>query len=188
MTLVTTTKRKPGRKSELERIQTKHEAEQHAIRLERAAAIEAKRAPRLQPDTKGSLIAILVIAATVLLPAFAISYDTTVAVAEWIKLPWAFLDYVVPGILELLIIFSSYDYLISESRSRGSGRMPFWVMIGFSAVAVVANASHTISAWGSQFGTSHWQSLVGVTLAAAAPFVCVYLAKRLSKLVFAESE
>lgn len=171
-----------GRKTNLARLETKALEAQ----LERQLEVEAKRAPRVQPDTRGALRVALIMAGVPLATAGTISYSTTVAVAGWMKLPWPALDFIVPGMIEALIIFSSFDYLISESRKAGSGRGPFWAMIGFSAIGVIGNAAFTISGWGSGFTGSNYQALIGTVLSGLAPFVVVYISKRLSKLVFAE--
>lgn len=172
-----------GRKTDLERLQKKAEE----ARLVKTLEVEAKRAQRLQPDTKGALNVALTIAAVNLATAGAISYATLVAVASWMKLPWDGLNWIVPGFVELLIIFSSLDYLITKSRG-GTGHAPFWAMFGFSAIAVVGNSAHTISEWGSAFTGSNWQAMIGVGLSAAAPFVVVYISKRLAALVFVDPE
>ncbi len=184
-----------GRKSEAERITAKAEnmvlARQHseeARAAERRALIESKRAVRHQPDTKHSQRAALILASVPLVTAGIVSYFTTVAVAQWMALPLPWLDFVVPGMLEALVIFSSLDFIINESRKKGSGRPAFWAMIAFSAVNVLGNSAHTIVTWGPSFGGSNWQSYIGVALSGAAPFVVVYLSKRLSTLIFAESE
>lgn len=154
---------------------------------ERRAEIESKRAKRQQPDTTVTQILSLSIAAIVIVTAFTVSYATMVAVAEWMKLPASvgWLVYVVPGFIELLVVFSTLDYIVERSRGK-SGRGPLAATIGLSAVAVLGNAAHTIGAWGSSFGT--WQSYMGVALSALAPLVVVYIAKRLSTLVFVEVE
>lgn len=181
-----TEKGKPGRKSNVERERIRIEQETALKRAER----ESKRAKRVHPDTPHSLMVALIMAAFPVLTAGAISYFTTVSVADWMRLPaeipW--LRYVVPGMEEALVLFASLDYIISESRRKGSGRWPFWAMIGFSSINVLGNAAHTIVGWGSGFGGSHWQSYIGVILSAASAFVVVYMSKRISALVFITGE
>lgn len=174
---------RPGRKSDSERAQIQFDQELAAKRLH----VESKRAVRQLPDTKHSLRVAIALAAVPLATAGLVSYFTTVSVAVWMKLPIPALDYVVPGMLEALVIFCSIDYIISESRAKNSGRGPFMAMIGFSAINVLGNAAHTIVAWGPQFGGTNWQSYIGVVLSAAAPLVVVFLSKRISVLVFAEA-
>lgn len=172
-----------GRKSNEERARRAAEAAER----QKLAEVEAKRATRLQPDTNLTRNVLVVIAVIVIATAFAVSYATMVAVAGWMKLPIevGWLAYAVPGFIELLVIFSTVDYILERSRGkRGTG--PLWAIVALSAVAVLGNASHTIREWGAQFGGTNWQSYIGVALSALAPLVVVYVAKRLSALVFAE--
>jgi len=146
---------------------------------------EERRATRLLPDTNGSLIVALLLATVALLTSFVVSYFTLVAVASWMRLPWEGLDFIVPGFIEVMILFGTYDYIIT--RSRGSnGAVPMASMILFSLLAVVGNASHTITEWQSE-GEVPWFGWIGVIMSAFVPFVVVYISKRLSTLVFVET-
>lgn len=171
-------KKKPGRKTNEERLELQAER----VRKERAAQTEAKRAPRIQPDTRLTLGITLVIAAIVLVTSFTISYATMVAVATWMALPMSWLAYAVPGFIELLTVFSSLDFIVSRSRGK-TGRAPLAAMTIFTAVAVIGNVSHTLSGWSGHFS---WQAWIGVVLSGAAPLVVLLVTKRVSALVFAE--
>lgn len=173
-------KKKPGRKSNAERAELRAEA----VRRDRIAQVEAKRAPRIQPDTRVTLAITLVIGAVALLTSFTVSYATIAEVADWMKLPMPGLAYIVPGFIELLTVFSSLDYLLSRSRGK-SGRGAFWTMILFSAIAVLGNAAHSYQKWGPHIP---WNGWVGVVLSGLAPLVVVLVTKRVSALVFAEPE
>jgi len=154
-------------------------------RQERFLEQEERRATRLLPDTNGSLVIALLLATVALLTSFVVSYFTLVSVASWMRLPWDGLDFIVPGFIEVMILFGTYDYIIT--RSRGSnGIVPMASMIIFSLLAVVGNASHTISEWQAD-GEVPWFGWIGVTMSAFVPFVVVYISKRLSTLVFVEN-
>jgi hypothetical protein len=84
-----------------------------------------------------------------------------------------------------MILFGTYDYIITRSRGN-NGIVPMASMILFSLLAVVGNASHTISEWQSE-GAVPWFGWIGVTMSAFVPFVVVYISKRLSTLVFVET-
>ncbi|UOE45913.1 hypothetical protein [Agromyces larvae] len=176
-------KKRAGRKTNAQRIEAKIAEEAAARRAEQ----EKKRARRIQPDTKGVLRLVLVIAGVVLATAFTISYATTVAVAEWMMLPIPALAFIVPGALELLAIFSTVDYLVTRSRG-GSGKVAMLAMWAFSCVLVLANAAHTIAEWGDDFAFTNWQAVIGVVLSASAPLITIYISKRISALVFAAPE
>lgn len=171
-------RKKPGRKSNEERARIAEERERRA-----------RRARPLPVDTRVTLAVTLVIATSVILAAFTVSYFTMVAVAGWMRLPAevAWLAYAVPGFIELLVIFSTFDYILTKTRQAAAWG-PYWAMVGFSAIAVLGNAAHSIQAWGSAFGLGHWESLIGVILSALAPLVVVYVAKRVTALVFEHPE
>lgn len=176
-------RRKPGRKTNAER-------EQRALEHQRALRAreqESKRAKRIQPDTRTSLIVALSIAGVALVTSFTISYANIAGTAEWMKLSWHPLVYIVPGFIELLMVFSTLDYIISRSRGD-SGRTALGAMVVLSAIAVLGGAAHTIAGWGSAFSVSNWEAMVGTILSAAAPLVVVFVSKRLSALVFEVAE
>lgn len=169
-------RKKPGRKSNEERARIAAERER-----------QTRRARPLPVDTRITLGLTLGIGGISIATAGVISYATMVAVAGWMKLPWDVLVYAVPGFVEFLVVFSSLDYILSRTRG-GQARGPFLAMIGFSAVAVLGNAAHTIREWGADFGGDNWQSYIGVALSALAPLVVVYVAKRVTALVFEHPE
>jgi hypothetical protein len=154
-------------------------------RQQRFLEQEERRATRLLPDTNGSLIIALLLATIALLTSFVVSYFTLVSVASWMRLPWEGLDYIVPGFIEVMILFGTYDYIITRSRGN-SGVVPMASMILFSLLAVLGNASHTITEWQTD-GEVPWFGWIGVTMSAFVPFVVVYISKRLSTLVFVEN-
>ena len=153
-------------------------------RKERFLEQEERRATRLLPDTNSSLVFALVLAMIGLLTSFVVSYFTLVSVASWMRLPWSGLDFIVPGFIEVMILFGTYDYIISRSRGN-SGTVPMASMILFSLLSVIGNASHTITEWQAT-GDVPWFGWIGVLMSAFVPFVVVYISKRLSTLVFVE--
>ena len=154
-------------------------------RKERFLEQEERRATRLLPDTNSSLVFALVLAMIGLLTSFLVSYFTLVSVASWMRLPWAGLDFIVPGFIEVMILFGTYDYIISRSRGN-SGTVPMASMVLFSLLSVIGNASHTITEWQAD-GAVPWFGWIGVLMSAFVPFVVVYISKRLSTLVFVEA-
>jgi len=154
-------------------------------RKERFIEQEERRATRLLPDTNGSLVIALLLATVGLLTSFVVSYFTLVSVASWMRLPWDGLDYIVPGFIEVMILFGTYDYIITRSRGN-KGFTPMASMILFSLLSVVGNASHTITEWQAD-GEVPWFGWIGVIMSAFVPFVVVYISKRLSTLVFVEA-
>lgn len=174
------TKNKGGRPTAAQILERKRAAAREAKYEEQ----ESKRATRIMPDTNHSLWVALAMAGVGLVTSFVVSYSTLVAVAGWMRLEWDVLNWVVPGFIEVMILFSTIDYIIVRSRGA-SGRVPFWAMVGFSAIAVVGNFAHSLASW-LESGEVPWYGWIGILLSAVTPLVVVYLSKRASALVFSE--
>jgi len=166
---------KRGRKTDLERAQRRIELEQ--------LSLAEKRAKPIDPLRKGVLWIALIIAGVILATSAVFSFATIAATAEWMMPAWAWLVWVVPGFIELFIIYFGIDAVISQAngRAKDSRSALLWMLV-FSGVAVLGNVAHTISGWGD---LSDWRSWVGVMFSALAPLGVVLVVKRTARLVFA---
>lgn len=158
--------------------------EQDAAKIARYQEQEAKRATRIMADTGPVLMTLLILSGIALLTSFVFSYFALVEVAVWMRPPQEWLTLLVPGFIELVIVLSALDYVVARSRGE-SGRTPFWMMIGMSAVAVVGNAAHTFYEW-ANVGPVPWEGWLGVVLSAIVPLIVVYISKRITSTVFSE--
>ncbi len=158
--------------------------EQNAAKLARYQEQEAKRATRIMADTGPVLMTLLILSGIALLTSFVFSYFALVEVAVWMRPPQEWLTLLVPGFIELVIVLSALDYVVARSRGE-SGRVPFWMMIAMSGIAVVGNAAHTFYEWSIQ-GPVPWEGWLGVALAAIVPLIVVYISKRITSTVFSE--
>lgn len=158
--------------------------EQDAAKIARYQEQEAKRATRIMADTGPVLMTLLILSGIALLTSFVFSYFALVEVAVWMRPPQEWLTLLVPGFIELVIVLSALDYVVARSRGE-SGRTPFWMMIGMSAVAVVGNAAHTFYEWANA-GPVPWEGWLGVVLSAIVPLIVVYISKRITSTVFSE--
>lgn len=140
------------------------------------------RAVKLDPRNKVTFWLALMVAAVILLTAGLFSYANVAASSEWVKPQWPWLIWVVPGFIELIIVFAGLDYLIT--RQAGA----LWTMVAASAVAVIANGAHTVAAWGLFAFSSGFEPWVGTMISAAAPAAVILITKRVSKIAFVEVE
>lgn len=178
-----TRRSRAGRKTEKERLQTKHEAERLARRLEQAA----KRAEPIDPQRRIVLGIYLAISVIILSTSGLFSFATIASVAVWMKPSWPWLVWCVPGFVELFIIAFGIDAILNEARGKlKETRQALTWMLVFSGVAVIGNAAHTISGWGGSL--TDWRSWVGTAFSALAPLSVVLITKRVSKLVFAQED
>lgn len=155
-----------------------------AERLQHYEEQESKRAKLYMPDIQINVIISLVLATIGLLTSFVVSYSVLVDVSGWMKLPWDFLNYFVPGFVEFLILFSTLDYIISRSRGKKAWA-PFWFMFFVSTIAVVGQGVHAYNGW-LETGSIPWYGWFGVFMGSLVPLVVVYVTKRMTVLIFSE--
>jgi hypothetical protein len=160
------------------------ERDNRQAKIDAYHAQEAKRATRIMADTGPVLWVLLILSAIALLTAFVFSYFALVEVAVWMRPPEPWLTFLVPGFIELMVVLSSVDYVVTRSRG-GTGRMPLGAMIAASLIAVIGNAAHTVYEWLND-GDIPWEGYIGIGLAAIVPLVVVYISKRLTVTVFSE--
>lgn len=175
-------KSRPGRKTDIEREEIQFEAQQRRKALEQ----RAKRAEPMDPLRAGVLFVALGIAIVILATSGVFSFATIVATAAWMMPAWDWLVWIVPGFVELFIVFFGVDAIVSQARGkkRDSNWALFWMLV-FSGVAVLGNAAHTIAEWGD---LSDWRAWIGTLFSALAPLGVVLITKRVSRLVFADPD
>lgn len=114
----------------------------------------------------------------------------TVQVAEYMGLAQDWFRYLAFGAIELAVLVFMAFYLFVGSRPEEDGDGPraarpwFWLMIGFSAITILANVYHTLEF--HEFDWSKPQLYVGAMLSAVIPLSFVLAVKGLSRVVFAQ--
>ncbi len=173
----------------------KLEAERSRIDTERQLEAERKRFREIDPLRAASFWTALVVGIVIFITSGLFSYAALAAAAEWMRPEWPWLTYVVPGFVELFIIFFGIEGIINQARavyarsgaekayySRQSKTSTWWMVL-FASVAVAGNAAHTIAEWLAT-GEIPWFGFVGIVMSALAPLSVVLITKRLSRLVF----
>jgi hypothetical protein len=164
--------------------------EQTDRRLERYRAQEAARAPRPQVDRKWNMIGTAILAGLMWLASAILVANGTVQVAEYMGLAQDWFRYLAFGAIELAVLVFMAFYLFVGSRSEEDGDGPkaarpwFYLMIGFSAITILANVYHTLEF--HEFDWSKPQLYVGAMLSAVIPLSFVLAVKGLSRVVFAQ--
>lgn len=107
---------------------------------------------------------------------FLVSFAGLVEVAVWVGVP-PWMRWAIPVFVDVAIL--AYSLAVLIHRSRGDQTWPSWISLGgFTAVSVVANASHA-------FSVDHsvaWQSWIGAGLAALAPVAIFTATEELGRL------
>jgi hypothetical protein len=157
---------------------------------ERYLAQESKRAPRPQIDQNATLYLSIVLTVITFLASAALVANGTIAVATFMGLAFEWLAWLVFGALEVAILTFLLFYLMIGSRSEDQGggdkaaRPWFGLMIGFSAIVILANGFHAIEYW--DYDWNEPRLYVGMILAMVVPLSYVLVSKGLSTVVFAK--
>lgn len=131
---------------------------------------------RINPDS-GIFIRLVVIGVAIAgLVAFAISFVSLYAVAEWLGLPrWMW--WAVPVFIDLAILV--YAALVLVHKARGEHTWPSWSALGaFTLLSVIANGAHALS----HDHDTQWQAIIGVFIAAMVPIAIFVATEQLSRV------
>lgn len=171
-------KKRPGRKTNVERERIRTEAEI----IQRRAERDAKRAQPLLPDTKVSLIIAVALVGILMVSSFVVSFTGIYQVAAFTGIP-TWLQWL-PGIfIDVAILAYTISLMIFKSRGHSTWRTMAGLG-GFAVLSVGANVSHTLAFWHGNLGD--WRAWVGVVITAAAPIAVLLASEEIGRLAFVE--
>lgn len=151
---------------------------------------EAKRAPKIQVDQRFVLYAWLIAVAVAFISSAIVSFNGITSVAEFVGLSATWMAGLFFFFIELMYLIFLVAYLVLASRVDESGKPEktggaLWGMISFAAIAVGANAFHTLDFW--NWDLTNPQMWAGVVLSVAAPVAIISASKMASRVVFARA-
>lgn len=151
---------------------------------------ESKRAPKIQVDQKPILWGWLIAVAIAFISSAIVSFNGITSVAEFVGLSASWMAGLFFFFIELMYLIFLVAYLLLASRVDDEGKPEktggaLWGMISFAAIAVGANAFHTLDFW-------NWEIVeprmwAGIVLSVAAPLAIISASKMASRVVFARS-
>ena len=166
---------------------TNKQLQERADHLDRAARYseqEAKRANRIQIDTRIMQFAWLVGVGIAFATSAVISFNGIAAVAPLVGIPdW--MSNLFFFFVEFMYVLFLIAYLNLESRGEMNLRGPLIGMWFFAGVAIVSNGYHTV-----KFHDWDWTSpdlWWGLVLSVSAPIAIVSITKLMSRVVFAKA-
>ncbi len=159
-------------------------------REERYRIQESKRAAKIQVDQKIVLLTWLVAVGIAFVSSAIVSFNGITSVAEFVGLSAAWMAGLFFFFIELMYLIFLVAYLVLASRVDDNGKPEktggaLWGMISFAAIAVGANAFHTLDYW--QWDLTNPQMWAGVVLSVAAPVAIISASKMASRVVFARA-
>jgi hypothetical protein len=151
---------------------------------------EAKRAPKIQVDQRFVLYAWLIAVAVAFISSAIVSFNGITSVAEFVGLSATWMAGLFFFFIELMYLIFLVAYLVLASRVDEAGKPEktggaLWGMIAFAAIAVGANAFHTLDFW--NWDLTNPQMWAGVVLSVAAPVAIISASKMASRVVFARA-
>ena len=157
---------------------------------ERYRVQEAKRAPKIQVDQKFVLWTWLVAVGIAFVSSAIVSFNGITSVAEFVGLSASWMAGLFFFFIELMYLIFLAAYLVLASRVDDDGNPEktggaLWGMISFAAIAVGANAFHTLDYW--SWDLTNPQMWAGVVLSIAAPIAIISASKMASRVVFAKA-
>jgi hypothetical protein len=169
-----------------------------AERLEREAEASRKRFNEIDPLRRGVFYTALGIGIVIFITSGLFSYAAIAAAASWMRPEWAWLVLLVPGFVELFMVYFGIDGVVYQARAvyartqperdyyrKQAGAALVWMFV-FAGVAVLGNGAHTTFRW-LESGEIPWYGFVGIVMSALAPLSVVLITKRVSRLVFVYS-
>ena len=159
-------------------------------REERYRIQEAKRASKIQVDQKIVLITWLIAVGIAFVSSAIVSFNGITSVAEFVGLSATWMAGLFFFFIELMYLIFLVAYLVLASRVDDEGKPEktggaLWGMISFAAIAVAANAFHTLDFW--SWDLTNPQMWAGVVLSIAAPIAIISASKMASRVVFARA-
>lgn len=151
---------------------------------------ESKRAAKIQVDQKIVLLTWLVAVGIAFVSSAIVSFNGITSVAEFVGLSATWMAGLFFFFIELMYLIFLVAYLVLASRVDDDGKPEktggaLWGMISFAAIAVGANAFHTLNYW--QWDLTNPQMWAGVVLSIAAPVAIISASKMASRVVFARA-
>lgn len=151
---------------------------------------ESKRAAKIQVDQKLVLLTWLVAVGIAFVSSAIVSFNGITSVAEFVGLSATWMAGLFFFFIELMYLIFLVAYLVLSSRVDDDGSPEktggaLWGMISFAAIAVGANAFHTLDYWA--WDITNPQLWAGVVLSIAAPIAIISASKMASRVVFARA-
>jgi hypothetical protein len=159
-------------------------------RAELYANQEAKRAPKIQIDQRVVLWTWVTGIGIAFISSAIVSFNGITSVAEFVGLSAEWMAPLFFFFVELMYLLFLIAYLVLGSRLDEDGKPEKTMgaivgMIGFAAIAVLANAFHTLDFW--EWDWSEPRMWAGVVLAISAPIAIISASKMASRVVFAKA-
>lgn len=145
---------------------------------------EKPKRARINPDSIPVLFSAVGMVALLMVSSFAVSFSGIYAVSAWTGLP-VYLQWLPALFIDAAILAYTISLIVFKARGESTWKTTLG-LVGFAAISVVANASHTLFFWDGAL--VDFRSWMGVIITASAPIAVLLASEEITRLAFENKE
>lgn len=145
---------------------------------------EKPKRARINPDSIPVLFSAVAMVGILMVSSFAVSFSGIYAVSEWTGLP-EYIQWLPALFIDAAILAYTISLIVFKARGESTWKTTLG-LVGFAAISVVANASHTLFFWGGSL--TDFRSWMGVIITASAPVAVLLASEEITRLAFENKE
>lgn len=145
---------------------------------------EKPKRARINPDSIPVLFTAVAMVGILMVSSFAVSFSGIYAVSAWTGLPQT-LQWLPALFIDAAILAYTISLIVFKARGESTWKTTLG-LVGFAAISVVANASHTLFFWDGAL--TDFRSWMGVVITASAPVAVLLASEEITRLAFENKE
>lgn len=145
---------------------------------------EKPKRARINPDSIPVLFSAVAMVGILMVSSFAVSFSGIYAVSAWTGLP-LYLQWLPALFIDAAILAYTISLIVFKARGESTWKTTLG-LVGFAAISVVANASHTLFFWDGSL--TDFRSWMGVIITASAPIAVLLASEEITRLAFENKE
>jgi lipase chaperone LimK len=139
---------------------------------------------RINPDSIPVLAVAVSLVGVLMISSFIVSFSGLYDASEWTGLPEYF-RWLPALFIDAAILAYTIALIVFKARGESVWRTVVG-LVGFAAISVIANVSHTLAYWDGDL--VDYRAWVGVAITASAPIAVLLAAEEMSRLAFQKQE
>jgi lipase chaperone LimK len=139
---------------------------------------------RINPDSIPVLATAVSLVGVLMISSFIVSFSGLYDASEWTGLPEYF-RWLPALFIDAAILAYTIALIVFKARGESVWRTVVG-LVGFAAISVIANVSHTLAYWDGNL--VDYRAWVGVAITASAPIAVLLAAEEIARLAFQKQE
>jgi hypothetical protein len=158
--------------------------EEISINENKVTVKEKPARARINPDSIPVLFTAVGMVAILMVSSFAVSFSGIYSVSAWTGLP-VYIQWLPALFIDAAILAYTISLIVFKARGESTWKTTVG-LVGFAAISVVANASHTLSFWDGTL--ADYRAWMGVIITASAPIAVLLASEEITRLAFEERD